>query len=156
MDWTIKLGIISSIISIAGAIWSLINVRVIKKTKKEIFSKMKVVKYSNINVNTKAAISQIRKIALKSKVPKGLNINDIIDSLNDYYEKIHEISNDIEKEGSEKLNKDINDLKKNITNVSRMNKDSENELIGCYNDIYYGILEIDKEIDKLKQNIIEK
>lgn len=156
MDWTVKLGVVSSFISVMGAIWSLYNVRIIKKTKREIFSKMKVVKYSSINVNTKTVISQIRKIALKSKVPKGLNINAIIDSLNDYYEKIHEISNDIEIEGSEKLNKDINDLKKNITNVSKLNKDSENELIECYNDIYYGILEIDKEIDKLKQNIIEK
>ena len=36
-----------------------------------------------------------------------------------------------------------------------MNKDSENDLIESYNEIYYGILEIDKEIDKFKQNIIE-
>jgi len=156
MDWTVKLGVVSSVISISGAIWSLYNVRIITKTKDEIFSKMKVVKYSNINVNTKSTITQIRKIALKNKIPKGLNLQDIIDSLNDYYEKIHEISNDIEKEGSEKLNNHITSFKEDISKVSKMSKESENELIENYNLIYYRILEIDKEIDKFKQNIIEK
>lgn len=156
MDWTVKLGVVSSVISISGAIWSLYNVRIINKTKDEIFSKMKVVKYSNINVNTKSTITQIRKIALKNKIPKGLNLQDIIDSLNDYYEKIHEISNDIEKEGSEKLNNHIISFKEDISKVSKMSKESENELIENYNLIYYRILEIDKEIDKFKQNIIEK
>ena len=156
MDWTVILGVISSIVSIFGAFWSLFNVNIIKKTKQEIFSRLKVVKYSNINVNTKNTILQVRKIALKNKIPKGLNLNEINDSLKDYYERIHEISNDIEKEGSDKIITQINEFKINISSVSKLSKDFESELIDGYNQIYYQILEIDKEIDKFKQNIIEK
>ncbi|MDR6516766.1 hypothetical protein [Chryseobacterium camelliae] len=155
MDWTVKLGVISSIVSIGGGIWSLVNVKITKKIKKEIFSNFKVIKYSNINVNTRTTINQIRKIALRSKISKGLNLEEIISSVNDYYEKIHEISNDLEKENSNNLDNLLNSLKKKITYISTLDKTSI-DLIENYNELYYIILEVDKEIDKFKQKIIEK
>ncbi|GEN76017.1 hypothetical protein [Chryseobacterium hagamense] len=155
MDWTIKLGVVSSVISIAGAVWSLFNVRIIRKTKKEIFSKFKVVKYSNINEKAKTTIYQVKKIALKNKIPKGINLFDINNSVNDYYEKIHEISNDIEKENSANLNNYISNLREKIMEVSKLNNNSS-DLIEKYTQLYYIILQVDKEIDKFKQNIIEK
>ncbi|HCR75308.1 MULTISPECIES: hypothetical protein [Chryseobacterium] len=155
MDWTIKLGVVSSVISISGAVWSLFNVRIIRKTKKEIFSKFKVVKYSNINEKAKTTIYQVKKIALKNKVPKGINLSDINNFVNDYYEKIHEISNDIEKENSANLNNYISNLQEKIEEVSKLNNNSS-DLIEKYTQLYYIILQVDKEIDKFKQNIIEK
>lgn len=155
MDWTIKLGVVSSIVSIGGAVWSFFNVKITEKTKREIFSKIKIVKYSSINVDTKTTINQVRKIAFKNKIPKGLNLGEIISFVNDYYEKIHGIINDLEKENSINLNNHISSLKNKITEVSALDKTSP-DLIENYNELYYIILEVDKEIDNFKKNIIEK
>lgn len=156
MDILNIIGLVGSLVSIGAAIWSIFNVGIIKKTKQEIFSKLKIVKYSGASSISKNTINQLRKIANREKIPRGLNTSEIIDSLNDYYESLNELRVDLEEDGFVKLKEYMSTLKSNITSVSRLDRSDPELFKQKYEDLYYYILEIDTEIGKLRKNIVEK
>jgi hypothetical protein len=150
------IGLIGSITSIGCAIWASISVGIIKKTKLEIFSRLKIVKYSELSSSSKNTINQLRKIASKDKIPPGINFTDIIDSLNDYYENLNKIKIDIEKDGFSSIEDHMKKLRESINTARTQNRKTPQELISSYTEIYYHVLEIDSKISKYHQMNIEK
>lgn len=149
------IGLIASLISIVSAIWAAVNVRVIKKTKRDIFSKLKIEKYSEIVTSSQGTISQLRKIANKNKIPPGVNFSDIIDSLNKFYENLNTIKCEIITDGYVNLELQMNELKQKVQVVQNMNRSTPN-IISSFTEIYYLVIDIDGEVSKYKKQIIEK
>lgn len=144
-----------SLVSIGGAIWASCNVRIVKKTKEEIFSKLRIVKYSEISNSSKSTINQLRKIANKDKIPPGVNFKEIIDSLNIYYESLISIKNDIQEDGFIDLERYLDELRTNITIASKLERKAPKDLINIYTKIYYHILDIDCEIVKYNKKLLK-
>jgi hypothetical protein len=156
MDILEIIGLIGSLVSIGGAIWASMSVGIIKKTKNEIFSRLRIVKYSELTSSSKGTVTQLRKIANKDKIPPGINFQEITDSLNDYYENLNKIKNDIKEDGFSDLEKYMNDMKDNINTATSLDRKNPKAIIEIYTKMYYHILEIDSEISKYNKKIIEK
>ena len=148
------IGIIGSIASIIGVVWTGINVRIVQKTKKEIYAKMKVVKYSESTGLYKSVLTHLKQVANKSKRPSGVNFDDIISSVSEYYENLSKVKNDIKEDGSIEFENKMSKLKK-LINIAR-NTDRKNfeEIINIYTEIYYYVIDIESEIDKYKRQLI--
>ena len=140
MDGKEWIGIIGSLVSIGGAIWASFSVGIIKKTKEEVFSRLKIVKYSELTSSSKGTIIQLRKIANKKKILPGLNFDDINSSINDYYENLNKIKNDIAEDGYKDLSDQMNILKKKISLANKTDRKSSSKIIEVYTEIYYHIL----------------
>lgn len=156
MDIIGIIGLIGSLVSIGGAIWASMSVGIIKKTKIEIFSRLRIVKYSELTSSSKGTVTQLRKIANKEKIPPGINFQEIIDSLNDYYENLNRIKNDIKEDGFSDLEKYMNDMRENINTATGLERKNPKAIIDIYTKMYYHILEIDSEISKYNKKMIEK
>ncbi|WP_124981497.1 hypothetical protein [Nonlabens xiamenensis] len=150
------LNITTSIVSILGALWTLYNWNEIKKAKEQIFSAIKIVKYSEVSNNFETTIKQIKKIAFKTKIPSGTNIDDILNSLTNYFEKTVRTSSDLEKDGFRNFSEHKDELKTSINNISKLDRKSPNNLIEEYNKVYYIIIEMDKEIDNYRKKLVQK
>ncbi|MPT34815.1 MAG: hypothetical protein E2604_06950 [Flavobacterium sp.] len=156
MKWYEIVGLISSFVSIGGAFYSYRYSTIIKKTKNEIFSTFKVLKFSNINEKTINTTEQIKKIAHKQKIPRGTNVDEIIKVLNDYFEKIFKLKNEKEVQNSNTLNILIQQYREKINAISRTPRSSEEVIIKLFGEIYEITLNIDKEFDKFTKNIVEQ
>jgi hypothetical protein len=156
MDLNEIIGLIASIVSIGGAIWAFISVGIIKKTKTEIFSKLRIIKYSELINSTKGTITQLRKIANKDRIPPGVNFQEIIDSLNDYYEGLNRIKNEIKDDGYSDLEVQMNEMRNNINTASTSDRKNPKNVIEIYTKIYYQILEIESDISRYNRKILEK
>lgn len=156
MDIIEIIGLVGSIVSIGGAIWASMSVGIIKKTKIEIFSRLRIVKYSELTSSSKGTVTQLRKIANKDKIPPGINFQEIIDSLNDYYENLNRIKNDIKEDGFSDLEKHMNDMRENINTATGFDRKNPKAIIEIYTKMYYHVLEIDSEISKYNKKMIEK
>lgn len=156
MKWFEWIGLIASIISISGAIFSLRNLNAVKRTKTEIFGLFKVLKFNNVNENTQTTLEQIRKICHKPKIPRGTNVDEIIASLNNYFEKIYKLTNEEEVENSTNLKIQIQNYRSKINQISAIKRSNENEMIQSFNEIYEMTLSINQEFEKLTKKIIEK
>lgn len=156
MKWYEIIGLIGSFISIGGAIYSYKYSTIIKNTKDEIFSTFKVLKYSNINEKTLSTIEQIKKVAHKQKIPRGTNIDDVIKTLNEYFEKVFKLKNETEVENSSILNDLIQAYREKVNEISNTSRMNETDLIQLFNEIYEMTLNIDQEFSKLAKNIVEK
>jgi hypothetical protein len=150
------LNVTASIVSILGALWTLINFNKIKKAKEQIFSAIKIIKYSEVSNNFETTVNQIKKIAFKTKIPSGTNIEDILSGLTVYFEKTVKISSDLEKDGFRNFSEYKKELKESINKISKLDRKSPTELIEEYNKVYYVVIEIDKEIDKYKRKLVQK
>jgi hypothetical protein len=150
------LNVTASIVSILGALWTLINFNKIKKAKEQIFSAIKIVKYSEVSNNFETTVNHIKKIAFKTKIPSGTNIEDILGGLTVYFEKTVKISSDLEKDGFRNFSEYKKELKESINKISKLDRKSPTELIEEYNKVYYVVIEIDKEIDKYKRKLVQK
>lgn len=155
MKWYEIIGLIGSLISIGAALYTYKYATIIKKTKNEIFGLFKVMKFSNINENTITTIEQIKKIAHRQKIARGTNIDEIINSLNIYFEKIFKLKNEKEVEASSKLNLLIDNYRQKVVDITNSRND-EAKLIQCFNEIYELTLNIDQEFGKLTKKIVEK
>jgi hypothetical protein len=155
MKWYEIIGLIGSLVSIGAALYTYKYSTIIKKTKDEIFGLFKVMKFSNINENTTTTIEQIKKIGHRQKIARGTNVDEIINSLNIYYEKIFKLKNEKEVEGSSKLNLLIDNYRQKVVDITNSRND-EIKLIQCFNEIYELTLSIDQEFGKLTKTIVEK
>ncbi|PJR04035.1 hypothetical protein [Avrilella dinanensis] len=155
MKWYEVIGLIGSIVSIGAAIYTYRYSTIIKKTKDEIFGLFKAIKFSSINENTTTTIEQIKKIAHRQKIARGTNIDEIINSLNLYFEKIFKLKNEKEVEESSKLNLLIDNYRQKVVEITNSRND-ETKLIQCFNEIYELTLTIDQEFGKLTKKIVEK
>lgn len=156
MEWYEYIGLIGSLISIGGAIYTYRYSTIIKKTKDEIFDAFKIVKFSGINENTSSTINQIKKVSHRQKIARGTNLEDIVNSLNDYYEKIHRLKNEKEVSDSTNLNELITEYREKINVISSTSRDDDEILIQHFNEIYEMTLNIDSEFNKFTKNIVEK
>lgn len=156
MDFTEIIGLTGSMISIIGAIWASMSVGIIKKTKSEIFSRLRMIKYTELTSSSKGTVIQLRKIANKDKIPPGINFQEIIESLNDYYENLNTIKNDIEEDGFFNLDKYMSEMRENINKATSLDRKNPKAMIEIYTSMYYHVLEIESEISKYNKKIIEK
>ena len=155
MEFKELIGLVASVISISSAIWAAVNVRIIKRTKRDIFSRLKIEKYSEIVNSSQGTITQLRKIANKNTIPPGVNFGDTIDSLNKFYENLNAIKNEIIKDGYSDLEFHMNELKQKVQVVQNMNRNTPN-IILSYTEIYYHVIDIDREVSNYKKQMIEK
>lgn len=156
MDLLQLIGLLGSLVSIGGAIWASISVGIIKKAKDEVFARLKIVKYSELTSSSKGTIIQLRKVVNKKRILPGVNFDDINGSINDYYENLNKIKNDITEDGYTKLDEQMNKLKSKMSLAIKTDRKSSNQLIEAYTEIYYHVLEIDSEIANYNKKIIEK
>ncbi len=150
------IGLIASLISIGGAIWSLFNVGKIKRIKNEIFSRFKIIKYSDFNLKGKKTLTEVRRISHKKNIERGLVLEDVLSSVKDYYENLNEIRNDIYEDGFRDINSYMDKLKNKIDRISSLDRNTSSELIQEYNYVYYLIIDIENHISKQQKNILEK
>lgn len=143
MDLIDIIGFVGSITSIWAAIWAAMIVGVIKKTKNEIFARLRIVKYTELKSSSDSVISQLRKIANKSRVPRGTNFESIIDGLNTYFEGLNSIRNEISNIEYPDKEEHLIQLKDRINSASNIDRTDPKHLIRVYTEIYYHILEID-------------
>lgn len=156
MDISDYIGLVGSFASIGAAVWSFFNVGIIRETKREIFNRLKMIKYSDTNSSSQNTIDQLRKVANKNTLPRGLNISDIIDSLNNYYENLNKVRNDLEQDGYTKLELSLSELKNKINYASKCERKEVDKVIKAYTELYYLVLDIDSEIGKHKNRLVEK
>lgn len=156
MKWYEIIGLVGSIVSIVAAIYSSRYSTIVKKTKNEILSLLKVVKFSNINETTSAVLEQIKKIAHKQSIPRGTNLNEIVNSLNSFYEKVFKLKNENEVETNEHLNTLITTFRQKTNLVSNTPREQSASVISLFNELYEITLNIDKEFNKLTKDIVEK
>lgn len=156
MKWYEVIGLTGSIVSIVGAFYSSRYSTIVKKTKNEILSLLKVVKFSNINETTSAVLEQIKKIAHKQTIPRGTNLTEIVNSLNSFYEKVFKLKTENEVEANEHLNALISTFRQKTNLISNSPREQSATVIGLFNELYEITLNIDKEFNKLTKNIVEK
>lgn len=155
MKFIEHVGIIGAIASIISVVWTSINVGLVRKAKKEIYSRIKVVKYSESTGSYKSAITHLRKVATKSKIPPGVNFDDIIGCINDYYESLSKVKNDIIEDGYSEIEKKMGKLKELISIASHTDRKDSVTIIEIYTKMYYHIMEINSEVEKHKQQFIK-
>lgn len=156
MKWYEIIGFVGSLVSILGAVYTYRYSTIISRTKDEIFSLFKVLKFSNISESSTTTIEQIKKIAHKQKIIRGTNVDDIVNSLNNYYEKVFKLSNEVEVEKSEKIAGFITDYREKINIIGNTPRANETALITHFNEIYELTLNINQEFNKFTKNIVEK
>lgn len=155
MKWYEIIGLIGSLVSIGAALYTYRYSTIIKQTKEEIFGLFKVMKFANINENTTTTIEQIKKVAHRQKIARGTNIDEIVNSLNIYFEKVFKLKNEKEVEASSKLNLLIDNYRQKVIEITN-SRNNETQLIQCFNEIYELTLNIDQEFGKLTKKIVEK
>lgn len=156
MKWYEIIGFVGSLVSILSAIYTSRYTSIVKKTKSEILSLFKVVNFSNINETTPAVLEQIKKVAHKRNIARGTNLNDIVNSLNNYYEKIYRLKAENEVGQNENLNNLIETYRKKTDEVSATARAEQSVIIELFNDLYQITLSINHEFNKLAKNIVEK
>jgi len=149
------IGIIGAIASIVSVVWTSINVGLVRKAKKDIYTKIKVVKYSESIGVYKSVLIHLKKIATKSKIPLGLNFDDIIGCLNDYYESLSKVKSDITEDGYSEIEKKMDKLKELISTASLTDRKDSGKIIKIYTEIYYHVIEINSEVEKYNQQCIK-
>lgn len=156
MKWYEIIGLLGSLVSIMAAIYTSRYSTIVKKTKNEILSLFKVVKFSNISETTQTVLEQIKKVAHKQTISRGTNLNDLVNSLNNYYEKIFKLKTENEVAKNEKLNSLIETFRLKTDAVSATQRDQQSAIIELFNELYQLTLNIDQEFNKLTKSIVEK
>lgn len=156
MKWYEIIGLLGSLVSIMAAIYTSRYSKIVKKTKNEILSLFKVVKFSNISETTQTVLEQIKKVAHKQTISRGTNLNDLVNSLNNYYEKIFKLKTENEVAKNEKLNILIETFRLKTDAISATQRDQQSIIIELFNELYQLTLNIDQEFNKLTKSIVEK
>ena len=156
MKWYEIIGLLGSLVSIMAAIYTSRYSTIVKKTKNEILSLFKVVKFSNISETTQTVLEQIKKVAHKQTISRGTNLNDLVNSLNNYYEKIFKLKTENEVAKNEKLNSLIETFRLKTDTLSATQRDQQSAIIELFNELYQLTLNIDQEFNKLTKSIVEK
>lgn len=156
MKWYEIIGLIGAVVSIIAAVYTTRYSAIVKQTKNEILSLFKVVKFSNINETTLSVLDHIKKIAHKQNIARGTNLDEIVNSLNNYYEKIFKLKSENEVESNENLNQLISTYRSKVDLISVTARSEQSTIIELFNQLYQITLNIDQEFNKLTKNIVEK
>lgn len=149
------IGLIASILSIFAAIWSFLSAKSSNSAKNEVLSKLKVSKYSEFNNSSKNLLTTIRKFANKSALPRGINIVETSDKLNEFYEELNNIKHEFDEES--KINSHLELFKEKLSELSSIDpKTNTKKYLSKMNEVYYIILDIDADIIKHKKQILER
>lgn len=148
------LGIISSIISICGAVWSFFTLREVRKTKNEIFSKIGIAKFAEAEMHARDAIEECRKIAYadRSGGLKGINTATILMTVGKHYEILSKISHNIKPAKKAEYDKHLKIVKNQINKASDESRSDIGKLIRSFTTLYHNLLDITAFIDSLKQD----
>jgi len=156
MTWYEIIGLISALVSFIAALYTTKYSSIVKQTKNEILSLFKVVKFSNVNEITISVLDHIKKIAHKQNIARGTNIDEIVNSLNNYYEKVFKLKSESEVVKSEDLNQLIASYRSTVDLISLTARTDQPSIINLFNQLYEITLNIDHEFNKLTKNIFEK
>lgn len=156
MKWYEIIGLIGSVVSIIAAIYTSRYSLIVKQTKNEILSLFKVVKFSNINETTLSVLDHIKKIAHKQNIARGTNLDEIVNSLNNYYEKVFKLKTENEVIKNETLNNLISTFRSKVDTISVTERSNQSTIINLFNELYQITLNIDQEFNKLTKKIVEK
>lgn len=156
MKWYEIIGLIGSIVSIFAALYTSKYSSVVLKTKNEILSLLKVVKFSNINESTVFVLEQIKKVAHKQTIARGTNLDEIINALNIYYEKIFKLKTEVDVESNSSLNTLLVMYRNKVNELSLTSRNDSAKIIEHFNELYQITLQVDNEFTKLTKKIVEK
>lgn len=149
------LGTSASVFSIISALWAFYSAKSATKAKKELLEKKKIVVLSSFSETSKITITQVRKIAFKRSVERGVNISEILDSLINYYECLNNLCMGLEVNDLSDISNFKKDISETIDVISSLDRNSENKLIEHYTKIYYAIQNLGNITHKLNNNIIK-
>ena len=141
MDIIQIIGLIGSILSITAAIASFNISKKIKKTKEEIYAKIRISNYTELEMLHRNSINQLRLITLKDKIGRGVNTQDIIATLHIFLENLNQFKNALKTDGFEKIDEFINVFKKEIIELEKIDVQNYKNLKEKCNDIYYHLIE---------------
>ena len=156
MKWYEIIGLIGAFVSIIAAVYTTRYSAIVKQTKNEILSLFKVVKFSNINETTLSVLDHIKKVAHKQNIARGTNLDESVNSLNNYYEKIFKLKSENEVENNENLNQLISTYRSKVDLISITARSEQLAIIELFNQLYQITLNIDQEFNKLTKSIVEK
>lgn len=149
------IGLIGSIVSIVSAFIALLGVRKVKKAKNEIFLKLRIMKNSEFLSLNRSILSQLKQITTAKKIPIGTNFDRIIEELFNYYESLSRLRQNVKLQ-----NKIIDDhlqkLRGNINVAKTLGRKDAQKVVNVYTEIYYYLIEIEKDILKMNNEEIEK
>lgn len=155
MKWYEIIGLIGSVVSVVAATYTVRYSTIVKNTRNELLGLLKLSKFAGINEATITVLSQIKKIANRSTIARGTNVQEIIESLNAYYEKIFRLKTEKEVENNVTLISMIDTYRTKVDAISVTDKTNAVVLISLFNEVYQLTLVIDNEFNKFSSKIVE-
>lgn len=156
MKWYEIIGLIGSVVSVIAATYTVRYSTIVKNTRNELLGLLKLSKFTGINEATISVLSQIKKIANRPTIARGTNIQEIIESLNVYYEKIFRLRTEKEVENNATLMSMIDNYRAKVDAISATDRTNASGLISLFNEVYQLTLVIDNEFNKFSTKIVEK
>ena len=83
-------------------------------------------------------------------------MDEIVNSLNSFYEKVYKLTTENEVETNENLNLLITTFRQKTNSISTTARAQQSTIISLFNELYELTLSIDKEFNKLTKNIVEQ
>lgn len=149
------IGLIGSIVSIVSAFIVLFGVRKVKKAKNEIFLKLRIMKNSEFLSLNRSILSQIKQITTAKKIPIGTNFERIIEELFNYYESLSRLRQNVKLQ-NKTIDNHLQNLKNNINIAKKLDRKDTQKVVDVYTDIYYYLVDVEKDILKMNNEEIEK
>jgi len=155
MEFLENIGLIGSIVSIVSAFVALFGVRKVKQAKNEIFQKLRIIKNSEFLSLNRSILSQLKQITTAKKIPIGTNFDKIIEELFNYYESLSRLRQNI-KIQNKVIDKHLQKLRTDINVAKSLDRKDAQKVVNVYTEIYYFLIEIEKDVLKMNNEEIEK
>ncbi len=155
MDFFEIIGVIGSIVSIISAVIALFGARKVKQEKNEIFQKLRIMKNSEFISLNRSILSLLKQLAMGKKIPIGTNFDRVIGKLFTYYENLSRLRQNV-KQKNTVIDNHLQNLRSKINIAKALDRKNTEEVIGVYTEIYYYLIEIEKDVLKMNNYEIEK
>ena len=149
------IGLIASVVSIISAFVALLGVSKVKKAKNDFFLKLRIMKNSEFLSLNRSILTQLKQITIAKKIPLGTNFSRIIEELFNYYENLSRLRQNVKIE-DKKIDGHMQKLKRNISRAKILERKDSQKIVDVYTEIYYDLVEIEKDVLKMNSEEIEK
>ena len=147
------IGLIGSVLSIISAIVSFNIAKKIKETKKEIYAKIRISNYTELEIFHRNSVNHLRFITQKDKIGRGVNIKDIIQTLHIFLENLNQYKSALKSDGFENISEFIETLKDKIIELEKLDIQNYTEVKSICNLIYYHLIENKEFFSDSKRNL---
>ncbi len=155
MEYIEIIGLIGSIVSIISAFIAFWGVRKVRQAKNEIFLKLRIMKNSEFLSLNRSILSQLKQLTTAKKIPIGTNFDRIIEELFNYYESLSRLRQNV-KLKDKIIDNHLQKLRGNINVAKTLDRKDSQKVVDVYTEIYYYLIEIEKDVLKMNNDEIEK